>query len=232
MHPTRRDPRGGVREQTGHNEMSVTKLEVSERTATGSNANARIRSEGGVPGVLYGLGRDPRNLQFRRETFDAFLRDGARLVDLDLGGKTQPAFLKDLQFDPISHDVLHADFMRVDLAEKLTLRVPLTFTGIAKGQTAGGRVDAVATELEVECLPDNIPEEISVSVLELDLGETWHANEIELPKGVTPITPDEPVVTCAVVTEEEAEGETEDAEGGDAPAEPEVMTRKEESEGE
>ncbi len=212
--------------------MSVTKLEVSERTAVGSNATARIRREGGVPGVLYGLGRDTRILQFQRATFDAFLRDGARLVDLHLGGKSQPAFLKDLQFDPVSHEVLHADFLRVDLEEKLTLRVPLTFTGIAKGQTAGGRVDAVTNELEVECLPDNIPEEISVSVLELDIGDTWHASDLDLPKGVKPITPDEPVVTCAVVTEEEAEGEAEDAEGGDAPAEPEVMTRKEESEGE
>lgn len=210
--------------------MSTSKLEVAERSDSGSNAMRKLRADGKVPGVLYGLGRDPRAIAVEGARMDAFLREGARLAELSLGGKTQPAFLKDLQFDPLSDRVLHADFMRVDLDEKLQLSVPVKFTGVAKGQSAGGIVEQLAVELEVECLPDKIPEEISVSITELDVGQVLHAKDLEMPDGVKPADPEAAVVGCVVPTAE-AEADEEGAEGGEG-AEPEVVTKKDKPDGE
>lgn len=212
--------------------MSISKLDVFERTASGSNAMRHLRNEGVVPGVLYGLARDPRLLQFRKESLETMLRDGERTVELRLGDQTQPAFLKALQYDHLGDSIIHADFVRVDLDQAITLRVPIKFVGIAAGQSAGGMVDHRHTELEIACLPDRIPEEIECNLTELHVGQSVLVRELTLPDGVTcPLDPETVVVAVAVpagVAEDEIE---EDEAVGDAGAEPEVIG-KDKDEGE
>jgi len=207
--------------------MSISKLEVFPREAAGSNAMKRLRGEGFVPGVLYGLKREPRLLQVRDDEMATLLREGNRTVELSLGGQVQTALLKDLQYDHLGDHVIHADFVRVDLAETLRIRVPIRFSGVAKGHTAGGIVEHKLSELEVECLPDRIPDEINVALTDLDVGQSIHVRELELPAGVTsPLDPETVVVSVSMVAVEAEEEEAEAPEAEDG-QEPEVIQRKE-----
>ena len=214
--------------------MSISKLPVFERTAHGSNAMRKLRADGFVPGVLYGLGREPRLLQFRMALIETMLREGERTVELKLGDKAQAAFLKDLQYDHTGDRIIHADFVRVDMDQAITLRVPIKFVGIAVGQSAGGMVDHRHTELEIACLPDRIPEEVEVNLSELNVGQSIHVRELTLPDGVTcPLDPETVIVAVAVpsgVADEELEED--EALGEASGAEPEVIGKDQSEDGE
>jgi len=207
--------------------MSISKLEVHPREEAGSNAMKRLRRQGFIPGVLYGLKQQPRLLQVHHEEMATLLREGNRTVELRLGGKVQTALLKDLQYDHLGDHVIHADFVRVNLAETLKIRVPLRFSGVAKGHAAGGIVEHKLSELEIECLPDRIPEEVNVVITDLDVGKSLHVRELDLPDGVTsPLDPETVVVSVSMVAVEEEEEEAEAPEA-EASQEPEVIQRKE-----
>lgn len=202
--------------------MSISKLEVFERTAQGSNAMSQLRKSGDVPGILYGLGREPRLLQFRMGLLETMVRDGERTVELRLGDQSQLAFLKDLQYDYSGDRIIHADFVRVEMDQAITLRIPIKFVGVAAGQAAGGMVDHRLTELEIACLPDRIPEEVEVNLAELQVGQSVHVRELTLPDGVTcPLDAETVIVAVAVpsgVADDELEEEEAAAEGGVEPA--------------
>jgi large subunit ribosomal protein L25 len=209
--------------------MSMSKLDVQARSEHGSGAMKRLRAEGFVPSVLYGLQREPRLLKVRSHDLDGVLREGNRMVELKMDDQVQSALLKDLQFDSLGDHVLHVDFVRVDMAETLRIHVPLHCTGTAKGQAAGGLLEHRFSELEVECLPGNIPESIEISVRDLDVGQSIHVRELALPDGVTcPLDPDTVLASVTVVVEEVEEEEAPAAE--EETAEPEVIHRKEKPE--
>ena len=214
--------------------MSISKLEVFERTAQGSNAMAQLRKTGTVPGILYGLAREPRLVQFRMGLLETMVRDGERTVELRLGNQSQMAFLKDLQYDYSGDRIIHADFVRVEMDQAITLRIPIKFVGIAVGQSAGGMVDHRQTELEIACLPDRIPEEVEVNLSELNVGQSIHVRELTLPDGVTcPLDPETVIVAVAVpsgVADEELEED--EALGEASGAEPEVIGKDQSEDGE
>ncbi|MBN2489598.1 MAG: 50S ribosomal protein L25 [Planctomycetes bacterium] len=205
--------------------MSMNKLQVHARSERGSNAVRRLRAGGFVPAVLYGLHREPHLLKIRGDDLAGMLREGNRMVDLALDDQVQAALLKDLQFDSLGERVLHADFVRVDLAETLRIKIPIRYVGVAKGQAAGGLVDHRLSELEVECLPGRIPEQIEVPVRDLDVGQSIHVRELHLPEGVTcPLNP-ETVVVAVTVMVEKVEKEAAAVPEAEA-AEPEIIVRK------
>jgi large subunit ribosomal protein L25 len=210
--------------------MNINKLEFEPREERKSNAMKRLRKSGFVPCVLYGLKQEPRMFKMHQDILNAFLREGTRMADLKMGDQVQSALLKDVQYDYLGEKVLHADFVRVNLAETLKIRVPLKFTGMAKGQAAGGILEHKFSELEVECLPGNIPEEITVSLQDLDVGQSIQIKELTLPDGVKcTLEPETALVTVTVVAEEEAEPEAAEPEGEES-AEPEVIQRKDKAE--
>jgi len=203
-------------------------LEAQLRQHTGTKAASAVRRQGRVPAVVYGHQEQPVAVSLDAHDFNEGLHHGMRLMDLSIDGKSEKAIIKELQYDYLGREVIHADLMRVDVTEIITVTVPLELKGTPKGAQEGGVLTAHTNRLEVQCLAINIPEMIVVSVKELDVDQAIHAGEVQLPEGVTLVTPAEVLVaSCSVLQEikttEQVEAET--------PAVPEVITEKKPEEG-
>jgi large subunit ribosomal protein L25 len=205
---------------------SVT-LKAQMRTGAGSKESGRLRKQGLIPAVIYGHKETPEAIAVNARDFAAALHAGSRLWDLNIDGKAHKLLIKDVQYDHLGIDVLHADFMRVDLSEKVRLNVPLELKGTAKGIADGGVVDQQLTQIEVECVVTNIPSVLVVSIKDIGVGDALHAKDIQLPEGVTLVTdPEAIVLTCHTIAEEVAPAIPE----AEAPTGPEVIGRKEKEE--
>src|SRR5215470_2540449 len=133
-------------------------LEVQAREKAGSNAAKQIRKQGLVPAVIYGHKEATTALSVPGDALYKAVRHGVRIFDVSLKGNVQKALLRDLQWDPLGHDILHADFYRVSADETITLDVKIEIRGTAPGIAAGGVLVQVVHSLSVECLIVNIPE--------------------------------------------------------------------------
>lgn len=164
-------------------------ISATKRQAQGTGASRRLRKANRVPGIIYGAGEatmidlDHNTLYYalRNEAFHA------SILSLDLEGKKESVLLRDFQMHPFRQQVQHIDFQRVDAKKKIHMKVPLHFVNaeIAPGvKTGGGIVSHVLNELEVSCLPANLPANIEVDLASLDLGHSIHVSDIKLPKGV------------------------------------------------
>jgi len=198
---------------------------AAARTETGKNANRRLRAQDRIPGVLYGGKSETVAVAVPPKEILRVLRSAAgenTLFDLDLGGDRRKVILKEYQLQPVSGELLHADFYEVALDRKLEVRVHVELTGTPVGvKIEGGMLDFVTRELELLCLPQDIPDKISVDVSELALGKHLRVSDIEMPKGVTCQTETDVVIAHVVAPraaaeETPAEGE---AEAAAAPAE-------------
>jgi len=212
-------------------------LSVDVREERGSRATRRLRRSGFVPGVLYGATHD-ETVSFKVGDRDLrrVLIDGSALIDVEIGGeKSVPAILKDRQLHPVRDEVMHVDFLEVDLSEKIRSFVTLELEGgdEAPGVKEGGVLDHATREVEIEALPTDIPEQIVVDVSALEIGATLSLADVTAPEGVefTHEPLDELVVASIVlptkVEEPEIEAETEvvgedgeaaegDSDGGDS----------------
>lgn len=208
-------------------------LKASIREQVGSRVSAQLRKEGKLPAVVYGHKKEPVSISLDAHEFIASLHHGNRIFDVDINGGTDTLLVKDLQYDYLGKNVVHVDFVRVDMNERVKVQVMIALRGTAAGTHMGGMVEETMNAIEVECAVSDIPEELPVNIKDLGLNEVLHAGQIELPDGFTLVTdPEAVVVTChetkaAIAEEEEAvEGE----EGAEASAEPEVITEKKEEE--
>ncbi|MFM8706747.1 MAG: 50S ribosomal protein L25 [Planctomycetia bacterium] len=201
-------------------------VEVKLRTATGSRESRRLRRQGLVPAVLYGHGEKCVDLVTTREAVQAAVRHGSRLVELKGAVKTG-ALIRDLQWDTFGVEPLHVDFLRVSASDRVKVKVPVDLKGECPGQRAGGLLNLILHEIELECRADTIPERIHVAVGKLQLGGSIKVHDLELPAGAKALAAaDEVVVACAVAVEK---GEEAAAAGV---AEPELIGRKPAEEGE
>jgi large subunit ribosomal protein L25 len=200
------------------NAMSVSFDVVAEsRSDTGKGASRRLRRRGLVPAIVYGGHLDPQTIAVTHSQMVRHLEHESfysHVLNLKLGDSTIAVVLKDLQRHPAKPFLLHADFMRVSQDEKLRMVVPLHFLNEEKslGIKAGGNVSHLLTEIEIACLPKDLPEFIGLDLIELDVGGIVHLSEIPLPEGVTLAhapDPDEAVVVMhgAHAGAEVAEGE-------------------------
>ena len=172
------------------------------RSDTGKGASRRLRRQGLVPAIVYGGHLDPELVAVRHNELLRHLDKESfysHVLNLTIGERVATVVLKDLQRHPAKPFVLHADFLRVSQDEKLRMAVPLHFLNDQKspGVKAGGNVSHAMTELEVTCLPKDLPEFIGVDLSEMDVGDIIHLSQIVMPEGValahTPET-DEAVV--------------------------------------
>lgn len=197
------------------------------RTDTGKGASRRLRHAGLVPGIVYGAHQDPAMISMvhsdlvQRLDQEAFY---SHVLTLKIDGKSEQVILKDLQRHPARPFIMHADFLRVSAKEKLKTNVPLHFVGedVAPGVKAGGVVSHLITEVEVSCLPGDLPEYIEVNVAALELGEAIMLSEVALPKGVElPALAQDDAQDVQVVSIHTAHvaAEEEDAEEGESAAE-------------
>jgi large subunit ribosomal protein L25 len=226
--------------------MAEITLQAETGRTTGSRASGRLRASGKVPATVYGMGKDPQSVAVQwRELRAALVTEAGfnALIDLHVdGSKGDLVIVKDLQRHPVRRDVLHVDFLRVDADVAVTVEVPIVLHGDAHAVTSNdGQVDQALHHLGVNAKPGDIPNEISVDISGMKLGDAIRIGDLQLPPGVTTDSdPEDAIVIASAALEadlgeepeaaegeegegaegEDAEGEGgESAEGGDAPAE-------------
>jgi large subunit ribosomal protein L25 len=208
--------------------MATQSAQVSarQRSELGSRANKRLRDQGFVPGVIYGHKEAVVPVTLLKKELTGHLNHGAHLFDLALDGKSEKVLVKEVQYDHLGIEVIHVDFARVSLDEKVELTVPLELKGTPKGEAEGAVLQQIVSELEIECLVTDIPEVIRHNVSDLGKDAVLHIKDLHLPPGVR-VLQDEDLIVATVreIVEQEP---TEAAEA--VSAEPEVIGRKPEDE--
>jgi large subunit ribosomal protein L25 len=203
--------------------LEFIELNATTRTTKGNGPARRLRQEGKTPAVLYGPDTEATMLAVDTHELELALKDGfaKALIRLTIdGGTKRPVMIRELQTHPVAATLIHADFMEIDMKRKITVMIPVVAVGTCAGVEMGGLLQVVRRELEVECLPSQIPEAIEVDVTELNLGDSVHVAEIPVADGVelvyennfTVITVTSgKMATEASEEEEAAEGEAEEA---------------------
>jgi len=195
--------------------MAAIEISARKRAAQGTGASRRLRSAGKVPGILYGGSTGAVNIELDHQALYLNLRNErfhASILTLDLEGQKEQVLLRALNMHPFKMQVQHVDFQRVSKDKKVTLKVPLHFVNAEKSpgvKEQGGLVSHVLNELNVSCLPADLPEFIEVDLGNLTVGHSMHVRDLTLPKGVEPVLHrnENPVVATVIipslVTEEE-----------------------------
>ena len=212
--------------------MAVNALVAEVRDATGKGVARKLRAAGRIPAVVYGRGTESRAISIDPKALVQLLQKGGAgmntLIELSVDGTAKTVLVKELQRDPVRGRPLHTDFYLVELDQKVEVSVPIRLTGRAPGVELGGILDHPLREIELECLPRAIPESIDVDVSALEVGDSIHVRDLELPEGVS-VQSDvnlavasvvAPVVVEEPVAEEVEEGEEAVAEGEEAAAAP------------
>ena len=206
------------------------KLKAQKRTVLGRNAIKKIKSEGQVPGVIYGSQAEPMALQVDGRALTNVLAHASSehvLVELEIADGSQStsrlALIQEVQHHPLKRQLLHVDFHAVSATEKITSEVPIEAVGEPLGvRTFGGLLEYSLRLLEVECFPQDLPDIVRIDVTNLNIGESLHVRDIPLPSGVEALT-DGDLTVVSVVASRVGEEVVETAE---APTAPEVITEK------
>lgn len=170
-------------------------FEAQVRTDLGKAASRRLRRlEDKVPAVIYGAGKEPQTISLlHKRVLQALSHEAvySHILTIKLDGKSEKVVLKDMMRHPFKPKVMHMDFLRVSTKEKLTMNVPVHFINeeAAPGVKAGGVVSKLETELQVSCLPANLPEFIELDMGAMEIGDTLHLLDVKLPKGVELLHP-------------------------------------------
>jgi large subunit ribosomal protein L25 len=203
-------------------------LKAMRRTNTGKGVARKLRQSDQIPAVLYGKGIDPQLLTLAVKDLDIIFRKHGRArlffnVKIDDEGTSRKAFLKALQVDTVSGKFSHMDLHQISMDQTLRITIPVVTTGTSIGVESGGLLQIIRRELEVICLPQNIPESIEVDVSQLDIGASIHVSELSLPDAITvPYDVDFTVLTVVQpkgydTGEEEAETEDEESAESETP---------------
>jgi large subunit ribosomal protein L25 len=213
--------------------MGDVKFAVESRETRGKGGARKLRQRGMVPGVVYGGGREATSIAFDVTAFERLLETSHGGVNtlIDLEGDSAAAgrtvLAKELQREPVRGKITHVDFLEIDLKAKIEVAVPIHLVGSAAGVLLGGVLDQQQREVVLLCMPDAIPDDIEVDVSGMELGDSLHIRDLDVPADVEFHTDDELTVATVLVPrglkedEEQAEGEGEEgadaeAEGGDA----------------
>ena len=215
-------------------------VSAEKRDTRGKNEARRLRVQGLAPAVLYGAGKDAIAVSVNPKEVGKILHSSTghnTIFQLAIqGGEATPAMIVDWQSDPVKDRLLHVDLKRIDLTQRIEVKIRVQTTGDPKGvKIQGGLLEIIGREVEIECLPDEIPELFTLDVSELMIGQNLRASEIPLTGSMKLISPPEQVIAhCVALKAEEAPAAEAGAEGAAAaPAEPEVIKKgKKEEEGE
>jgi large subunit ribosomal protein L25 len=199
-----------------------------ERAKQGTGASRRLRITGRTPGIVYGGTAEPTLIEIDHNAlWHAIKKEAfhASILDMELAGKTEKVLLRDLQMHPFRQLILHIDFQRVDAKTRLTMKVPLHFSGEEESpavKVEGCLVNHVVTELNISCLPKDIPEFIAVDLTGLKKGSSLHVKDITLPKGVKFVAKgqENPVLVSVSAVSAEAEADAAAAAAAAAPVDP------------
>lgn len=215
--------------------MATVSLGASARTERGTGVARKLRQTGHVPAVIYGHGREPQSLAINTRDVEKLLSAhsaGSTVIELDVEGKVARTLIREIQRHPFKRNILHIDFQELVAGEKITVSIPLRFTGTAEGvRNSGGILEEVMHQVHLRLDPSNIPDHIDVDVTHVTIGHGLHIRDLTLPEGVTIL--EDPGATVCVCNAPKAVVETVAAEGevvAPAAGEPELI-RKVKAEG-
>ncbi len=212
------------------------KLQAERRQETGRSAVRKLKARGIVPAVIYGAKEKPQSLQVSAREVKTMLSHASGeniLVELEIAGEnaTKTALVQEIQHSPVGGNILHIDFHAVSMDENIQAEVPLEPIGTASGvKTFGGLLEQSLRSLMVECLPRDLPDRITVDVSAMNIGDSIHVRDIQLPEGVSAKVQSDLTVFSVLAPAVEEEPAVVAAEG--AAAGPEVITEKKPGEGE
>jgi large subunit ribosomal protein L25 len=200
-----------------------TVVSALPRPERGKNEARRLRVSGRIPAVVYGAFKEPVAISLNPKDITKIIHSKTghnSIFDLAIeGGETTPVIVADEAYDPIRSHLLHIDLRRIDLTRKLKVAVPVHVTGEARGvKQQGGILDVVTRSVEIECVPDDIPNQFDVDVTELMIGNSIRVSELTLKEGVRVLTSGDAVIAHVVGIKEEAAAEVK--------PEPEVAAKK------
>ncbi|MHA7813711.1 MAG: 50S ribosomal protein L25 [Phycisphaerales bacterium] len=208
---------------------TTTLLSAQKRERTGSRYAQRVRNAGGLPAVVYGHKEEPVSITLNAHETIGHISKGEKVFELDIEGTKQHVLLKDLGYDYLGTNIIHADFARVDLNERVHTNAHLRFIGDAQGlKTAGAIMMHPATELELDVLVSNIPDHIDVDVSEMEVGDIIHASDVKLPLETMKLLTDPETIVAQIVLKAVQDDDGEAGEVGADGAEPEVINEKKE----
>lgn len=201
---------------------------ATPRPGRGKNVNRRLRLEEKIPAVVYGVGKDSVALTVSPKEINKILLSGSghnTIFNLAVdGGESEPVLITDWQYHPVRGKLLHIDLLRIDLSKRIKVRIPVHTTGDAKGvKQQGGLFENISRDVEIDCLPDDIPESFTLDVTELMMGQSLRAQDIPLTGSMKLLTAPEKVIAHVIAARGGAAAEAEAAPG--AKAEPEVAKK-------
>lgn len=202
--------------------MTDTMVLKAEQREVGSKHAAKVRAQGKLPCVVYGHKQESKAIAVEYKALLDALHHGHRLFEMEVDGTKETLLVQDVQFDHYGKDVIHADFMRVDLTEKVHVKVSIVLKGDAPGATKGGVIETEMDHVEMNCLVTSIPETIDVSIRGLEVGDSICAKDIKLPIGAELLSqPNAVIVHC--VAKKKAMEQPDDTEESQ---EPEMIREK------
>lgn len=216
--------------------MENIELKAQIRATKGNGPARAMRRDGRIPAVLYGPKTEPNMISIGARDLENILKQGnisRSIINLDIDGDkgTKAAMVKEMQTHPISQDVLHVDFYEVDMKRKINVNVPIVTTGKSAGVELGGMLQIIRRELEVYCLPNAIPQAITIDITDLEIGDSVHVNDINIGEDIEiPHEVNFTVLTILSPTKAELEEAEEIEEGEVAEAEAEVEAEAESEE--
>ena len=214
--------------------MAMQALKGARRSGIGKGVARKLRQTGSIPAVYYGRGEDPIVLTVVvKELEEVILKAEGSNVIVDLkvdgdGGSDRKALIREIQRDPVGGHILHLDLQHISLTERITVEVPIVLTGIPIGvKDGGGILEHLLREVEVECLPTDVPSRLDIDVSELNIGDSLHVSDLKTEKATILTEGERPIAAVVPPTVLE---EAKPAEEGEAAAEPELVKEKKETE--
>ena len=203
---------------------SYYKLDIEIRESVGKKSTKSIRRQGKIPSTLYFKGEEPESIAIDKIKLYQALKSDQRVYEVELNGESQYVMVKDVQYHPVTDEIVHLDFMRVRRSEKMTIAVPLVLIGKPIGVTEGGILSQSLNQIEISCFPTNVPEQIEVNIEHMGLNESigiadvsiddeeieiLSASDISVASIITPVAEEE--IAPADVDEPSEEGEDGDS---------------------
>tara|TARA_Y100000815_G_scaffold268651_1_gene290080 strand:- start:481 stop:1179 length:699 start_codon:yes stop_codon:yes gene_type:complete len=176
---------------------SYYKLPIEIRTGSGASLARELRRNGKIPANYYYSGEANQNLAIDKKAFNHAIHSGQQVFEVDINNETIYIMIKDIQYHSVTEEVMHVDLMRIRRTEKMTFSIPLVLEGDAVGVDEGGIVAQVATTIDVECFPNDVPESITVDISGLEFNSAMAAEEIVLPMDTLLVSAENTtIVTC------------------------------------
>ena len=208
---------------------SYYKLTIEERSGLGTSTARAMRRNGKIPANYYYHGESNQNIAIDKKIFNQAVQSGQRVFEVEMNGETLYVMIKAAQYHPVTEEVMHIDLMRVRRTEKMTFSVPVILEGEAAGSTEGGLVAQVASSIDIECFPTDVPENISLDISSLELNGVMTAIELTLLEDIVLISPEDTTIATCNPPRAEVEPEVEELEEGEEGEEGESSETTEDS---